>query len=191
MAQTNAQATTEKSVAQYWWLWLLEGFAIILIGWWLLAKPSVTTLALVQILGLYWFIAGIVDIVMALVDRDEEHRGLKLFGGIIGIIAGWWVMNNALFAGVLTPTIFLWIMAFSFIINGIIKVFVGNAQLTGGYKRSWGAFFMGLFYGLMGLMLLAMPLIAGLATLVLTAGLLALIGGIVTVVMAFQIKGMK
>ena len=191
MSQTNVQTKTEKATAQYWWLWLLEGLAILMIGWWLLAKPVVTTLALVQILGLYWFLAGIVDVVVALVDRDEEHRGLKLFGGVIGIIAGSWVMNNAIFAGILTPTIFLWIMAFSFIINGIIKVFIGNAQSTGGYQRSWGSFFMGIFYGLVGLSLLSMPLVVGLATMVWVIGFLAIVGGIGTVIMSFQVKGMK
>lgn len=187
----NETATTTKAAAQYWWLWLLEGLAIILIGWWLLTQPVTTTLLLVQVLGLYWFIAGLVDIVIALVDRDEQHRGLKLFGGLIGVFAGWWVLNNALFAGLITPTMFLWIIAFSFIINGVIKIFLGNAQASGERQRSWGSFFGGVFYGLMGLALLAMPLFAGLATLVFSVGLLALIGGIGMIIMSFQVKGLK
>jgi len=132
-----------------------------------------------------------VDVVMAIVDREEQHRGLKLFGGIIGIMAGWWVLNNALFAGVITPTMFLWIIAFSFIINGIIKIFLGNAMATGERQRSWGSFFAGVFYGLFGLALLAMPLVAGLATLVFSMGILALVGGIGMIIMSFQVKGLK
>lgn len=178
-------------MTQYWWLWLLEGLTIVMIGWWLLSQPIVSTMMLVQILGLYWFLAGFTDIIMAIVDREEKHRGLKILGGMVGIMAGWWVLNHALFAGLLTPTTFLWIIAFSFIINGVIKIFLGNAQSTGGRQRSWGSFFAGLFYGLMGLMLLAMPLWAGLATMVFSVGILAMVGGIGLMIMSFQMKGSK
>ncbi len=58
-----------------------------IIGIMLLTKYRQTTaIVLVQILGLYWLMRGIFDIVSIFVDHTAW--GWKLFMGIIGIIAG-------------------------------------------------------------------------------------------------------
>jgi uncharacterized membrane protein HdeD (DUF308 family) len=180
-------------LTEHWWLVLLEGLAFVLIGWWILTRPISTTLILVQVLGLYWLIVGIIDIVVSLFDKNTEARGWKLFGGIIGIIAGLFVLNNPIFTGVLTPNIMLWIIAFAFLINGVIKVFLGNKQVQdlGGFKWSWGQFFIGILYVLFGIALLAMSPAASFATMVLTTGILAIIGGIGLVIFSFTLKGAK
>ena len=188
MATAQEKAIAEEA-KNLWWLLLIEGLASILIGWWLLSRPITTVLTLVVFLGFYWLIAGIVDVIVAIFDRDAESRGWKLIGGIVGIIAGMVVLENKLFAGVLVPTTFLYIIAFTFIINGIIKVFVGNRS-TDGHERSWGSFFTGLFYVVFGVVLLGMPLIASLASLVFASGMLAIFGGIVMVVLGFQTRGL-
>lgn len=175
--------------ARYWWLMLLQGIAAVLIGWWLLTRPVGTTLVLVQFLGLYWLVAGIVDIIRAIVDKQEDHRAWTLFGGIVGVIAGLFVLNNPIFAGILTPQIFLWMIAFAFIINGVVKIFLGNKEAeTMGYERSWGSFFAGMFYAIFGLVLLAMPVAASLATTVLTAGILGVVGGIGMIILSFRLR---
>lgn len=179
-----------KEAASYWWLLLLQGIAAVLIGWLLLSRPGSTTLVLVQFLGLYWLVAGVVDIVVAIADKDEEHRGLKLLGGLIGIIAGLVVLNNPIFTGILTPTILLWFIAFAFLINGIIKIFLGNKDAeTGAQERSWGSFFAGLFYVIFGILLLGMPMMASAATVVFAAGILGIVGGIGMVIFSFRLKG--
>lgn len=191
MASSKNDATLEGA-ASYWWLLLLQGIAAVLIGWWLLTRPIGTTLVLVQFLGLYWLVAGVVDVIRSIVEKDGDHRVWQLFGGIIGIIAGLFVLNNPLFAGVLTPAVFMWMIAFAFIINGVIRIFLGNKESDAGEThRSWGSFFVGLFYALFGLLLLAMPLGASVATMVLTAGVLAIVGGIGMVVFSIKLKGAK
>ena len=187
-SDTNAELL--EDAAAHWWLLLLQGVLAILIGWLLLSRPVGTTLVLVQFLGLYWLIAGIVDIVVAIVDKAEEHRWLKLFGGLIGVIAGLIVLNNAVLAGVLTPTIMLWMIAFAFIIGGIIRIFLGNKTAEAiGYEWSWGQFFLGIFYVLFGIVLLGLPLIGKFATMVSTAGLLGVVGGIVIIILSFRLRG--
>jgi uncharacterized membrane protein HdeD (DUF308 family) len=188
----SKEATLTKDAASYWWLLLLQGIAAILIGWWLLTRPIGTTLVLVQFLGLYWLVAGVVDVIRSIVEKDSGHRVWQLFGGLIGIMAGMFVLNNPIFAGVLTPAVFLWIMAFAFIINGVVQIFLGNQEADSGERdRSWGSFFVGLFYALFGLLLLAMPLLASIATVVLSAGILGIVGGIGMMVFSFKLRKAK
>lgn len=189
MAVTTANPKTEVENGSMWWLMLLNGIFLTIIGWWLLSQPVTTTIVLVQFLGLYWVIAGIIDIVEAIFDKQAESRGWKAFGGVFGIIAGMIVLNNMLFAAILTPTILLYFVAFAFIINGIIRIFLGKMTDTNVRKRSWGSFFVGLFYTIFGFVLLGMPRFAGIATVVYTAGLLGIFGGVMMMVTSFQIKG--
>ncbi len=190
MALKRTKVTTEAY--SYWWLLLLEGVAGILIGWWLLTRPISTTLILVQFLGLYWLVVGVVDIVRSLVEKEGGNRVWQLFGGVVGVMAGLFVLNNPLFAGVLTPAIFMWLIAFAFIVNGVIQIFLGNQEAgTKARDRSWGSFFVGLFYVLFGLLLLGMPLITTVATVVFSAGILAIVGGVGMMVFSFKLRKMN
>lgn len=187
MASNEEKAMVEEA-KNLWWLLLIEGLAAIFIGWLLLSTPGITTLVLVQFMGLYWIIAGIVDIAVAIFDKDVESRGWKLIGGLIGIFAGFVVLGNKLWAGVLVPTTLMYMIAFAFLINGVIKVLVGGKTAEGSRQRSWGNFFLGIFYVILGLALLGMPLIVSVTSTIFTIGLLAIFGGIVMIVLGFQTK---
>ncbi|MBI4673502.1 MAG: DUF308 domain-containing protein [Chloroflexi bacterium] len=69
-----------------WWLFLIEGISSIVLGLLLLTNPAVTVLVLVQFLGIWWLVSGILDIVGIFMDKTAW--GWKLFSGIIGILAG-------------------------------------------------------------------------------------------------------
>lgn len=189
MANAEEKAMVEEA-KNLWWLLLIEGLAAILIGWLVLSTPGVTTYILVQLLGLYWIAAGVVDITVGIFDKDAESRGWKLIGGLIGVFAGFVVLANKLFAGVLVPTTLMYMIAFAFIINGVIRVFVGGKTPEGTNQRSWGNFFIGLFYVILGVALLGMPLIVSVTSTIFTIGLLAIFGGIVMIVLGFKTKSM-
>ena len=69
-----------------WWVVLLEGIIAILIGLFLLYKPAVTTIFLLQILGIFWLAEGILSVIGALIFSG--NRLWKLLSGIMSIIAG-------------------------------------------------------------------------------------------------------
>ena len=191
-AQSKKSLETVGEAAEHWWLLLLEGAALALIGWWLLTQPVSTTLILVQVLGLYWLIAGIIDVIVAIFDKAEDSRTWRLFGGVIGIIAGLFVLNNAIFAGVVTPIIFLWVISLTFIVQGVVKIFLGNKEADEvGYERSWGSFFTGLFYLLFGIVLLTFGPLAKFSTMVIVAGIMAMLGGIGMIYFSFKLKAVK
>lgn len=193
MARNQDVPADLKAQAQYWWVMLLEGLVAILVGWALLKNPLATTISLVVVLGLYWLIAGIVNLVASLFEIGHEGSrwGLKLLGGLIGIIAGLIVLNNPVLTGIFTPVFLMYFVAFAFIINGIIHMTIGNQiRSEGHYDWSWGSFFLGLFYLIFGFVLLAAPTIVSTASLILVAGILAIIGGIGMIILSFQIRSL-
>ena len=190
MADTTVATT--KQVADYWWVLLLQGAITAFIGWVLLARPIPTLDVLVSVLGLYWMIMGIVDIVKSIMSavNGGAKWGWQLFGGLIGLIAGMVVLNNQTLAMILLPGLAMYFVAFSFIINGIINMAVGrNDESSEKYQWSWGSFLLGALYLLLGMGLLGMPTIVATATVVFSFGLLAIGGGIAMMIMSFMVKG--
>ena len=131
MAQAT-MSSEEKLVP--WWVVLIEGIAAIIIGILLLVNPRITTVVLIQFLGIYWFIVGIIDIVR--IFMDSSMWGWKLFSGIIGILAGIAIINYPLWASVLVPTVLVWVFGFFGIIIGVIGL-IQAFQGAGWVLVSW------------------------------------------------------
>ena len=51
---TDAAAKQEKQNIP-WWVVLLQGIAAVILGLFLLAKPGMTMVVVVQLIGIYWF----------------------------------------------------------------------------------------------------------------------------------------
>src|SRR5262245_6068954 len=118
---------TSTAAATPWWLVLLEGIAGLLIGILLLTQTGVTLFAMIVFVGVYWFVTGILELVMLFVDRRQW--GWKLFSGIIGIIAGLLVIRHPAWATVLIPTTLVWILGFIGIVIGLVafvRAFMGG-----------------------------------------------------------------
>ncbi|MFC1649712.1 HdeD family acid-resistance protein [Patescibacteria group bacterium] len=191
---SDEQMQELEATAKYWWVLLLQGAVIAFIGWFLLRSPAITVIQLAVVLGLYLLISGIVDVTASLfeIGHKGSRWGLKLFGGLVNVIIGLFVLNNPIFTGLFTPVFIMYFVAFGFIINGIIHMTVGNQdRAEGQHEWSWGSFFLGLLYLIFGFMLLSSPTLVSTATVVWVGGLLGLIGGIGMIILSFQVKGLK
>jgi uncharacterized membrane protein HdeD (DUF308 family) len=172
--------TVQKQTAIIpWWVVLIEGIAAIILGILLLINPGSTTVLIIQFLGIYWFIDGIMSIVRIFIDKTAW--GWKLISGIIGILAGMAIIQYPLWATVLVPTVMVWLFGFFGIIIGVI----GLIQAFQG--AGWGAGILGVLSILFGIVLLANPLVGALA-LPWIFGFLGIVGGIAALVMAFRLK---
>ncbi len=174
----EATMTSEQGLVP-WWVVLIEGIAAIIIGILLLVNPAITTAVLIQFLGIYWFIVGIIDIVR--IFMDSSMWGWKLFSGIIGILAGLAIIQHPLWATMLVPATLVWVFGFFGIIIGII----GLIQAFQG--AGWGAGILGILSILFGLLLIFNAFVASL-TLPFIFGILAIVGGLAGLVMAFQMR---
>ena len=162
-----------------WWLILLEGISLIILGILLLSSPGMTILIMIQFMGIYWFVSGIFKIIS--IFLDSSMWGWKLLAGIVGIIAGIIVVQHPIWSPVVIGTTLIIIMG----IQGIIMGGVGLYQAFKG--AGWGAGILGALSIIFGIVLLFNPLL-GAAALPWVLGILAIVGGIASVVMAFRVK---
>lgn len=162
-----------------WWIPLIEGIALLIVGILLLTSPIETTLRLTRILGLFWFVGGIFEIVSIFIDRSAW--GWKLIGGIIGLWAGYYL--------IMTPVAGALILGFTIIVLlGIQALLMGIVHLIQALRGAgWGIGVLGIINIIFGVILLGNTLI-GIASLPLIIGIFAIIGGIGTIFMAFRLR---
>jgi uncharacterized membrane protein HdeD (DUF308 family) len=170
--------TLEELVRLPWWMVLLEGLAAVIVGVLLLTSPGITTLVLVQVLGFYWLIVGILALVSLFVDRSLW--GWKLCSGLLGILSGLVIIRHPLWSALLIPTLLVIVLAVQSLLQGVIKMV--EAFRGGGF----GAIVLGILNILLGVLLLSAPLMAAFV-LPLVVGIFALIGGVAAIFGAFRL----
>jgi uncharacterized membrane protein HdeD (DUF308 family) len=162
-----------------WWLVLLEGIFAALFGFLLLIAPGGTLVFLVQVLGFYLLIEGILRLVS--IFLDSSLWGLKLAIGIIGIIGGMVVLNHPLWSAIAIPTYIVYIIGFLAIFQGaggLIQTFRGDG---------WGVGLLGILTIIFGIIVLSNPLI-GVVALPFVLGVFMLAGGIAAIVVSFSLR---
>ena len=174
-----ASVSAKETEAIPWWLVLIEGIALALLGIFLVTSPGATTLVLIQFLGIYWLVAGIFRIVSMFLDHSMW--GWKLFAGILGIIAGILVLQHPIWSPFVVGSTLVILLG----IQGIIYGGVGIWQAFKG--AGWGTGILAALSVIFGIYLLAN---IGQATLVLpwVIGILAIVGGGAAIFLAFRLK---
>jgi uncharacterized membrane protein HdeD (DUF308 family) len=140
-----------------------------------------TYLVLVQLLGLWWLISGILDIVH--IFTDKTAWGWKLFMGIVSILAGGAILTYPIASAVLLPKIFVLVL-------GIWGLFYGIILLINAFRGAgWGAGILGILGLVFGGILIANYTVPGMGLSMLWAGAVwAVIGGIVLIFQAFRMR---
>ena len=162
-----------------WWLVLLEGIFAALFGLLLLVAPGASLIFLVQVLGFYLFIEGILRLVSIFVD--SSLWGLKVGIGILGILAGIAVLNHPLWSAFAIPSYIVSVIGFLAIFQGaggLIQAFQGGG---------WGAGILGVLTIIFGIIVVSNPLI-GVVALPLLLGVFMLAGGIGAIVASFRLR---
>ena len=177
-----SQSTTSRADVNLppWWLLLLEGLAALIIGIYLIINPARTTLFLVQVLGWYWLITGILTLIFLFMDRTDMIW--KIVSGVLGIVAGLVILAFPMFSAVLLPASLI-------LLVGVLGICFGVISLFWALKTGWGAAIMGVLSILFGLILLGSPYIGVVMLVYFLAGL-AIIGGLFTIYMAFKMRNM-
>jgi uncharacterized membrane protein HdeD (DUF308 family) len=175
-----SDVTLVPQKSDIWWVFLLQGFAGIIIGLMLITEPGATLVALTTVLGFYWLITGVLALVQVFVDRATPWIW-SLLAGLVGILAGLFVLRHPLVAALTVPTVLV-------IILGIQGLVIGAVQIIGGFKGGGiGPFILGAINVLVGILLLGSPLAAALAV-PLVFGVLLLIQGAGLMILAFRIR---
>jgi len=176
---TTAGIPTQQS--NIWWVFLLQGLAGILLGVMLITAPGATLVVLSTFLGFYWLITGVLALVRVFADRSVPWLW-SLLVGIVGILAGIFVVRHPLLAALTVPTALV-------IILGVQGLVMGVLEIIGGCKGGGlGSFVLGVINVLVGLLLLGSPVAAALAVPV-VFGVLLLVQGVGLILWAFRVRG--
>jgi uncharacterized membrane protein HdeD (DUF308 family) len=161
-----------------WWLVLLQGLIVLIIGIYLIISPVSTIIFLVQTLGLYWIIIGILTIITIFMDKTNWIW--RAVSGILGILAGLIVFGHPLLSALIVPETVI-------LIVGVLGVCFGVSSLFWAMKEGWGTAIMGVLSIIFGLLLIGSPVVSVFMLLYLLA-YLCIIGGLVTIYLANKLR---
>jgi uncharacterized membrane protein HdeD (DUF308 family) len=160
------------------WLVVVQGIAGILFGLLLITAPGATSALVVQIIGLYWFVGGIIGLVSLAWDRDQW--GWTAIRGLLGLVAGLVVIRHPLWSTVIVGASLIAIV-------GIIGICLGIAVIVRAMSQNgrWASSILGVADIVLGLILLFNALIGSIAIPFLL-GAIAIFGGLAAIVVAIR-----
>jgi uncharacterized membrane protein HdeD (DUF308 family) len=172
----SSTTETTQVATNPWWLVMIVGITAFLVGLLILISPGMTLLILVQLLGVYFLVTGILS--LASIGIDRTLWGWKLISGVLGVLAGMVVLRDPLWSAILVPKILVIFLAVEALIMGIAQAI--HAFNGGGF----GLAILSILNIAFGVILLFNPLIGAFA-LTIILGILAIIGGGLVSILAF------
>lgn len=178
---------SSKTAIRSWWLMLLVGIALFVVGMLVLIFPLASFVGMTLIFGILMFAVGVFELVVAWSGRNVvTGRGWMVVAGIIQVALGILLMWDLGLTAVTLP-IFLgfWLMIRSFTLIGL--GFDMSSMQIGG----WGwTMFTGFMLLACAFIVLVQPLLFGVEAVVLWVGISMLIGGLSSMTFAWQLKNL-
>ena len=177
MSEASSEAPRDRvegALGSLWWLPLIRGILLFLLGGYALFRPGMTIGALAQVVGIFVIVDGILSIVAGIMG-DVPSRGWVIVRGVLEILVGAFVFANPLIVAGVTATFLVFVLAFSAIQD--------RKQIEGeGWLILGGAMTV-----LFGVVLLISPLSFGLF-MVRVLGAFAIFFGVSLIVFAFRLR---
>ena len=169
---------------QTWWLVMLEGVVVFVLGILLITNPERAITVLLFFLGIYLLVIGVLR--FAQVFRKHEHSVWKSVTGILAILVGIFIIANRLMMAPATLLILAYATAIVVLLDGIVHI-IPIFKPSGDGSRSYGSPVMGLFEILFGIILFFIPHLTA-TVIYMTVALGAIIGGIILFVYSFVVR---
>ena len=187
MTDVDQKSELKNLLSTIWWLVLLRGLVILLMGILLVSRPLPTIVVLVYLLGFYWFFDGIFTLFESIRGRKgHKDWGWGLFVGIISILAGIIVFTQPYVSAVIGATFVIYLVAIMVLASGLWSIITG-IRLRKQISNEWSMILGGVLSAIFALLLMSNPLMSAM-TLVWLMGAIALIGGIVLIAISFRIR---
>lgn len=174
-----------KQAVRYWWLMLLIGIALFVLGILVFVYPAQSYVSMAVLFGWVILAAGILEVVLsASSDHFVTGRGWMLAGGVIQIILGLiLVFNVALSAVTLTIVLGFWLL-----FRGFSTIGLGGDMRAMGISGAGWTIVGGVLLLLCALWMLFQPLVFGTAFVVVWLGVALLFAGVSAMALSFQLR---
>jgi uncharacterized membrane protein HdeD (DUF308 family) len=186
-APNAARDRAAEAIGSLWWLPLLRGILLLILGGYALFRPEMPIGALAQIIGFFVMVDGILAILAGILGRVPSRLWV-IVRGTLATLAGLFVIANPLLVSGITATILLYILAFTAILVGLIEIAAAihdRKEIEGG---GWFVF-GGALSVLFGVLVLMAPLSFGLLVVRVLGGY-AIFSGVSLIVFAFRVRGL-
>jgi len=183
----NSFLKTIRSSIKHWYIPLIIGILLILLGFYTISTPVTSFLALSMLFSWSFIVSGVLEIIFALQNKNEvDGWGWYLTGGILYVLFGILLMTNPLLsAGTLSFIVGFYALFRSF------QLLSFSFDLKNYGSKSWGWITLFAVLGIVfSFILLWNPLFAGLS-LVIWTGMAISTAGFAACVFAFQLKSLK
>jgi len=166
-------------LAKKWWVLLLRGILLIIIG--LLA--FVSPLVWVTFVGIYMLIDGVTMLMSGFSDQPAgQSRWPLVILGVLGLLAGLLILwNPTLGAITLTTIIAAWA-----IVGGILTI-ISALRLREEIDNEWWLVLSGILAIVFGVLVFT-NVLAGILTIAWTFGVFAVVVGILSIVLALRVR---
>ena len=176
-----------EAISAVWWLILLRGILLLILGGYALFRPGMTVLALTKVLGIFVLADGVVALLAGIFGWTES-RGWTILRGILGIVIGIFVLGHSAVVAGITAMVVVFVVAVQSIASGILEIVVAIRQRKEIKGEGW-LILSGVLSIVFGLILAAAPLTSSLV-LIRILGVFAICFGITLIVLAFRAKNL-
>lgn len=179
-----AQRVSEL-LGQFWWIVLLRGIVLCVLGLYALLQPGMTLGALTILLGIYVLIDGILAIVAGIMNWTSS-RGWTIARGVLGVVVALVVLAHPFVVGTIAAVTLLFFFVAQLIAGGILEIVAAVRDRKEIDGAGW-LFVGGVLSILFGLLLAAAPLLSAVA-LIRVVGIYALIFGVALIANSLQLR---
>ncbi len=177
------------------WVTLMRGMLAVTLGVALLFWPDKARPMLVNFMGMFWLVSGIVSLRWGV--HGERARGLSLLAGATGILAGVGMLSRTFTRGMVGEDVLVSLLGLIILVTGLMHIIGGfrtgpeeTSLFSQRRKWSWTAFLLGLFEMVLGLMLVVAPLQLG-PVVYFAATVWALVGGAILIGDAVRVRRLR
>ena len=177
------------------WITLIRGMLAVTLGVALLLWPDKARPILVNFMGMFWLVSGLVSLRWGV--HGERARGLSLLAGAAGVLAGAGMLSRRFTQGMVGEDVLLSVVGLIILLTGLMHIFGGfrtgpvETHIFSPNRRwSWTAFLLGLFEIVLGLLLVVEPMGRG-PVIYFAASVWALIGGAILLGDAVRLRRIR
>ncbi|WDQ14634.1 HdeD family acid-resistance protein [Rhodopirellula sp. P2] len=174
-------------VASLWWLPLIRGLLLLVLGIYALFQPGMTLATFAQVAGFFLAFDGVMAIIAGAVGDTPSRMG-TIVRGVIEVLAGVFVFANPMLVAGLTATIVISVIGAMVIVSGVVEIAAAIQDRRHIQGEGW-LILAGILSVLIGIALLVAPMGFGL-TLVRVLGALAIVSSIAMIAFAFRLRSL-
>ena len=191
MSDTSAKVNIEPlavALASLWWLPLVRGILLMILGICALFQPVITLATFAQVAGFFLVFDGLLAVIAGVVGQVPS-RLWTIVRGIFAVLAGSFVFAHPVLVAGLTAAFVVSVIGVLAILSGVIEIVAAIQDRKKIEGEGW-LILSGVLLVLIGVALLATPLLFGL-TMIRVLGVLSILSSVGMIVFAFRMKGLK